>query len=701
MSYAHLDIIEGDTIPHLFGAYDGGTGASIVISGLAVTDIEVFKDGSVTQRASDNGYALLDTDGIDFDGRVGIHGFSIDSSDNSDAGFYVVGPIYHVVVDAITVDAQTVRFVAFSFRLHDATRGMAGTALPDAAAEAAGGLFTRGTGAGQINQDANGRIDTHPVALAANVITAASIAAAAMNGKGDWTVGAVTLADGAHGGTSAVLTLERVVIASTTLNEPGLKITGDGTDAGVEITGGATGPGVLLQGVGSASGLRVVGGGTGAGASFIGGLTSGDAVNFAVTSGIEINGDMTGDITGTIDLVTNLTNLPSIPSNWLTAAGIAAGALNGKGDWNIGKTGYALSATGADLILKTSLFALAIADAIADEVFTGGTHNVPDSFARRLRDLQEFGVYEGGAVWFDSVNGSGGTTDFESGTAFNPVDNVADLNTLLASLGLSKVHVASGSLVTLAASQTNQLWEGSNWTLVLAGQDISGSEFIGASVSGAVTGTGTTQIFVDCIMGSTSHIKGTHLIRCGLSGTQTIVEAGDFFTDSCHSAEAGTASPLWDFGAALNSSNLNIRHHSGGIEVANMGAGTGTYNMSLEGEGQLIIAASCSAASLIAIRGHFEVTDNAGGAVTLADRVNFDSILDASGLVLSNLTSIEGETTIDGQTIIGAYRIFGAVLAGKSSGGGSVFRSMDDVKTRVTSTVDGSSNRTAVTLVGT
>lgn len=38
---------------------------------------------------------------------------------------------------------------------------------------------------------------------------------------------------------------------------------------------------------------------------------------------------------GTITTATNLTNLPSIPANWLTAAGINAGALNGKGDWNI------------------------------------------------------------------------------------------------------------------------------------------------------------------------------------------------------------------------------------------------------------------------------------------------------------------------------------------------------------------------------
>jgi hypothetical protein len=47
----------------------------------------------------------------------------------------------------------------------------------------------------------------------------------------------------------------------------------------------------------------------------------------------------------TTTTATNLTNLPSVPANWLTAAGIAANALNGKGDWGVGKTGYSLTAT--------------------------------------------------------------------------------------------------------------------------------------------------------------------------------------------------------------------------------------------------------------------------------------------------------------------------------------------------------------------
>lgn len=117
MSYPIYYVPAGDVLPIFFSTYDGGTGASLTMSGLAVTDIEIYKDGGTTQRASDAGYTLLDTDGIDFDGITGIHGFSIDTGDNTDAGFYTVGAWYHVVVSSVTVDAQTVNFIAAAFRI--------------------------------------------------------------------------------------------------------------------------------------------------------------------------------------------------------------------------------------------------------------------------------------------------------------------------------------------------------------------------------------------------------------------------------------------------------------------------------------------------------------------------------------------------------------------------------------------------------
>ncbi len=117
MSYPVFYVPAGDVLPVMFATFAGSTGASITMTGLAVTDIEIYKDGSTTQRASDAGYTLLDTDGIDFDSLTGIHGFSIDTGDNTDASFYTVGSWFTVVVSAITVDSQTVSFIACAFRI--------------------------------------------------------------------------------------------------------------------------------------------------------------------------------------------------------------------------------------------------------------------------------------------------------------------------------------------------------------------------------------------------------------------------------------------------------------------------------------------------------------------------------------------------------------------------------------------------------
>lgn len=99
-----------------FATYNSD-GASVTITGLAVTDIEIYKNGSTTQRASDAGYTLLDTDGIDFDGITGIHGFSIDLGDNTDASFYTAGAQFTIVVSSITADGQTVNFIPGIFRI--------------------------------------------------------------------------------------------------------------------------------------------------------------------------------------------------------------------------------------------------------------------------------------------------------------------------------------------------------------------------------------------------------------------------------------------------------------------------------------------------------------------------------------------------------------------------------------------------------
>ena len=62
-----------------------------------------------------------------------------------------------------------------------------------------------------------------------------------------------------------------------------------------------------------------------------------------------------------------------------------------------GKTGFALSSTGANLILKDSTFALAIAAAIWDEILTGVTHNIANSAGRRVREIGAYAIEAGTA----------------------------------------------------------------------------------------------------------------------------------------------------------------------------------------------------------------------------------------------------------------------------------------------------------------
>jgi hypothetical protein len=139
----HLgDVVAGSTLYIPFASYNSA-GASATLSGLAATDIEIFKNGAATTRASDAGYALLDTDGIDFASVTGVNGFSVDLSNNTDAGFYAVGSFYWIVVSAVTIDSQTVNLIAATFKIvSDMTPATIADAVWD---EEAAGHQTAGT----------------------------------------------------------------------------------------------------------------------------------------------------------------------------------------------------------------------------------------------------------------------------------------------------------------------------------------------------------------------------------------------------------------------------------------------------------------------------------------------------------------------------------------------------------------------------
>ena len=311
---------------------------------------------------------------------------------------------------------------------------------------------------------------------------------------------------------------------------------------------------------------------------------------------------------------------------------------------------YTTSITGTDVI----------ADAVWDELLTGATHNISTSAGKRLRQLSEVGVYEGGQVWIDTVNGAAGTNDYENGTVDNPSSNIADATTLANSVGITRFKIAPNSSFTLASAYTGFSFFGDGrFDLNLGGQQINNSYITHAIVSGTCTTTDEPH-FEDCDI-NTVTLPGCEILRSRFNDTITLSDASTYSFDHCFSGIAGTASPVINFGLLIGNTSVNMRHYSGGIEVQNMGQ-TGTDIMSLEGNGQLIINANCTGGS-ISLRGNFKVTDNSGGAVTIirddnsANITSIKTITDAlpdSG-ALTSIATASALATVD--TVVDAILV--------------------------------------------
>lgn len=205
------------------------------------------------------------------------------------------------------------------------------TALPNIASGNAGAIITSGTGTAQLttssgavtvgtNNDKTGYSLTQsfPTNFASLAITAA---------------GGVTLADGVtHGGTSTIITFERMIGVSTTLNQPCVSLTGKGTGAGFFASGasGSSGAGMELQGGDSGptggAGLVAIGGngsGTGGiGIHVLSGTPSGSALVLVGTGSGDGISSTAGSTGHSMHIIGGATSGAAIKLETLTDPGI-------------------------------------------------------------------------------------------------------------------------------------------------------------------------------------------------------------------------------------------------------------------------------------------------------------------------------------------------------------------------------------------
>lgn len=642
--------------------------ASMTITGLATTDIEVYKNGSVTQRSSDAGYALLDTDGIDFDSTTGIHGISIDLADNTDSGFYVSGGQYWVVIASITLDAATVNFVAVTFRI----------GYPDALIDTTIATLASQTSftltAGPAEDDA----------LNGMYCIIHDIASSVQMGYGiisDYT-GATKTVTLAAGTTFTAAAGDNISIIAPMPLQPATAGRTLGVESDGDLTKVNTLDGHTAQTADHTAGIadiptvaefnaRTVSAtaagnmedtydGTGytddaapATQEQVGRLTAGSAAisttaesftkagaepeTNTYTSTVEEDGTyhIVEDDVGATDCYYQF----DVGGNGVPVSVTWIGYAQSQGDsytiyaYNYGTTTY--EQIGSKVGLPGTTAIERTFDLTNAHVGTGanlgkvrfrflsadGTAFATDRLFCSYAVVTKSVGYALGAIWADTNASNTNTEDYVDGTADNPVSTWAAVLTISASMGIKKFILAANSSVTLTANSDNYEIIGYGATVTLNGQSVSGTRIVGATVVGNDDGSNATELILEnCHIGGNT-LGLTHALNCPVTGDITIAEAATYLFKDCYCAvDTPTTPPVFDVNAVA--AHISVKNWNGKIQVANLTAVASYFT--LAGRGRLIIASTCTGANgTISAAGNIKKVDNVVG--TFSGTLNEDA----------------------------------------------------------------------------
>jgi len=264
------------------------------------------------------------------------------------------------------------------------------------------------------------------------------------------------------------------------------------------------------------------------------------------------------------------------------------------------------------------------AEAVWDRVLTGNTHNIASSAGRRLRGLQDFGVYSGGAVWIDTVEGTAGTVEFENGTVTNPSDNLQDATEIAEALNLRHFHMANGSNITMAQAYDFYEFAGDEYTVALGGQSINNT-----SIRSALLISGTYSGFPHILHSIIGNIigPGAKLGMCAIRNAVVLnANTNVMVMHDCWTSNASLAA--MDFGADVAGSVAYLQNYNGDIEIRNLQTGDTLWH---SGRGKVTLAASCTGGT-VNIAGTIELVDNSTG-VTINEIARVDS--ESGGVTLT------------------------------------------------------------------
>ena len=229
-----------------------------------------------------------------------------------------------------------------------------------------------------------------------------------------------------------------------------------------------------------------------------------------------------------------------------------------------------------------------------------------------MLDRKSLAGYAESSVWISTFLSNTSTLDYVDGTVDNPVSTIAAATTIAASLGYRSFRSTRGSSYTLAQTYTGYTFSADLGSIALGNQDVGGSLFVNALLSGIATGS-SQIIYVSCKLTNVT-TSAAAISNSSISGTLTI-GTGNYVLNNCSdSPDAGTA--IIDFGSSTGTTSLDVHDWQGNLQLDNMGQlGTDTAVISMSGP-ELTISANCTGGTVTVV-GATTINDLSGGAVTI------------------------------------------------------------------------------------
>jgi len=233
----------------------------------------------------------------------------------------------------------------------------------------------------------------------------------------------------------------------------------------------------------------------------------------------------------------------------------------------------------------------------ADEVICTIYDDSDEEVAHRIFALipDEVAQYNG-SIWVDTNNGTAGTKKGFNGLPDRPVDNIGDAITLSTATGIKRFHVAQRSGITLGATMTEYEFDGIDYFIDFANQELNKVVIRGAWVSGLATTNDDEVTLIDCILGIISLPGGTRCFNCKLTGLISLGNTSStYYFDKCSSFNYSATTAVIDYDSKANIDVL-ITGFEGTIEIQKMGTAAG-HTLEITGNGEFIENANCTSGS--------------------------------------------------------------------------------------------------------